>query len=258
MFYAAISVLIVGSGAASAATLVLQQGLNSYTGTRDDAALQSTDPSTYPNLDNHLYAYSNISGPNLGTVVGFDTSSLPPNAVINSATLTMTFDENSNFGNGAAQGFEVKDPSAQWAEGQVNYYFAQNTGPGVLWNASDQPFGAGGTGITMASQPVLATASVSGATLAGVGLNFDVTSLVTGWENGSIQNRGFAVLNDGTGAPNGNIYWAGKANSTEAWRPELTIGYSVPEPGTAAIAALGAITILRRRRGQSGRGESVC
>ena len=172
---AAISSALVGTRTAALADiLTLQQSLNGYTGTRDDAALQSTDPGTYLNLDDRLFAYSNISGPNLGTVVGFDISSVPADAVISSATLTMTFDQNSNFGNGATQGFEVKDPTAQWVEGQVNYYFAQNTGPGVLWNATDQPFGSGGTGITMANQPVLATASVSGASLSGVGLNFDV------------------------------------------------------------------------------------
>ena len=59
-------------------------------------------------------------------------------------------------------------------------------------------------------------------------------SLVNGWYDGADENRGFAVLNDGTGAPNGNIYWAGKANSTQAWRPELTIDYTVFSPGWKA------------------------
>jgi hypothetical protein len=246
--FAAASIAAISTGAASAATLTLRQGLNGYSGTRDDAQMQS-NANTYSNLDDGLYAYSTISGEFLGTVVGFDISSIPAGSTINSATLTMSLNESSIFGNGAQQTWQIKNPTAQWIEGQVSYFFAQNTGAGVKWNPTDQPFGSGGTGITMANEPnVIASNSVSGASLAGAAVPFDVTSLVAGWYGGSVENRGFAVLNV-SGAPAANMYWAGKANVNEIWRPTLTIEYSeVPEPTTAASLLLGASLIIRRRR----------
>ena len=246
----AVSLAALGSCTAFASTLTLRQGLAGYTGTRDDAQLGNPgNANNYSNLDDGLYAYSTIAGEFLGTVVGFDISSVPAGSTINSATLTMTFNESSNFGNGALQGWSIKNPTAQWIEGQVSYFFAQNTGPGVLWNPADAPFGAGGTGLTMANEPVVvASNSVSGAALSGVGLPFDVTPLVSGWYSGSLENRGFAVINTGGGAPGGNIYWAGKANANETWRPTLTIDYSpVPEPAAVSTLVLGAAFILRRR-----------
>jgi len=246
----AVSAGIFGAVASDAATLTLRQGLAGYAGTRDDAAKSNTAFS-YDNRDDGLYAYSTIAGPNLGTVVGFDISGLPSGATINSATLSMTFAAGSQFGNGTSQTWVVKNPTAQWIEGQVSYYFAQNTGSGVKWNSSDDPYGAGGTGITMANQPtVIDTASsTQGVTnLPGTSLSFNVTSLVSGWYDNTLQNRGVAILNT-AGANNGNIYWAGKANATDTWRPTLVIDYTaVPEPAGLAVLGLGAAAMLRRRR----------
>lgn len=250
---AAILVATLGSGAAFAATITLRQGLDGYAGTRDDASMQS-DPNAYNHLDDKLYAYSVISGPYLGTVVGFDISALPVGATINSALLRMTIHQDvSPWGNGAEQTWNIKDPTAQWVEGEVTYYVANLIGVGTLWNPTDQPFvGPHGTGpgITMANQPaVIATGSVSGTALAGVGISFDVTSLVAGWYTDAAQNRGFAVL-DVSGAPEVSVYWAGKANVNETWRPTLTIDYVVPEPVTASLLLLagGVMMGWRRRR----------
>lgn len=246
----AILTATLGAGATVAATLTLRQGLDGYAGTRDDASLHN-NPNVYNNLDDKLYAYSTIAGPYLGTVVGFDVSALPAGATINAASLKMTIHQDvSPWGNGAEQTWNIKDPTAQWIEGQVSYYFAQNTGAGVLWNPTDQPFGAGGTGITMANQPtVIATGSASGLNLAGVAVSFDVTSLVADWYADAAQNRGFAVL-DVSGAPAVDVYWAGKANVNETWRPTLTIDYVVPEPVTASLLLLagGVMVGWRRRR----------
>jgi hypothetical protein len=229
----ALALAVVGVVSVKADTLTLRQGLNGYTGTRDDAARQDI-ANSYMNLDDGLYAYSTISGEFLGTVVGFDISSIPAGSTINSATLTMSLNESSIFGNGAQQTWQIKNPTAQWIEGQVSYFFAQNTGAGVKWNPTDQPFGSGGTGITMANEPnVIASNSVSGASLAGAAVPFDVTSLVAGWYGGSVENRGFAVLNV-SGAPAANMYWAGKANVNETWRPTLTVDYSATVQGWKA------------------------
>jgi hypothetical protein len=248
VYCALLSVSAFSALSSSAATITLQQGLNGYTGTRDDDAVKSAGAGAYSNKDDNLYAFSAIDGTNLGTVVGFDASEIPSGVTINSATLEMTFD-NASYGNGNSVTWAVKDPAVQWVEGEVNFVFAQNTGAGVLWNSSDSDvFGPGyssDTGITMVNQPTVATASSSGAT--GQTLSFDVTSIVSGWETGA-ANNGFAVIPI-SGDPASNFFWAGKANPTESYRPALVIDYSsVPEPTSAALTCLGATMLLGRRR----------
>lgn len=251
MLVAAVSVASLGVVSAEAATLTLRQGLDGYAGTRDDAQKQNT-ANDYSNLDDGLYAYSTISGPYLGTVVGFDISSIPSGATINSVSLTMSFNEGSIYGDNTPQTYAIKNPTAQWIEGQVSYYFAQNTGSGVMWNPTDAPFGAGGTGITMANEPgVIDTQSIvgSGPFFAGAGITFNVTSLVQGWYDNSIENRGFAIVNVSAAGQPGNMFWAGKANVNENWRPTLVIDYTpVPEPTSLLGAGVGAMLLLRRRR----------
>jgi hypothetical protein len=243
-----------GAASSFAATLTLREGLDGYAGTRDDAQMKTpSKANAYDNLNDNLYAYSTLGGLGLGTVVGFDISGLPGGATINSATLVMTFANGSQWGNGSAQTWVVKDPTVQWNEGQVSFYYAQTSpGPGVKWNASDAPFsGPSGTGdgITMAGQPVIDSASTAGygTNLPGKNLSFDVTSLVDGWYGGA-ENRGFAVI-PSSGTNSANLNWAGKANATDAWRPTLVIEYSpVPEPASLGLLATGGLLMLRRRK----------
>jgi hypothetical protein len=244
---AAFLMIMLGASATFAATITLRQGLDGYTGTRDDAA-KKDGSYAYENLDDNLYAYSPIYGSFLGAVVGFDVSAIPANATINSATLQMTF-SSANFLNGNENAWDVKNPGAQWIEGQVSFHFAQNTGAGVLWEPTDSPFGnfAGSTGIQMVNQPIITSNYISGTNNTGVPLSFDVTSMVSDWMSGS-ENRGFAIVHE-RGDPAGHIEWAGKANPNLTWRPTLTVDYTpLPEPASAAtVTLLGAATTLRRR-----------
>lgn len=75
-------------------------------------------------------------------------------------------------------------------------------------------------------------------------LYFDVTDVVNGWIDDPTTNKGFGlVLTDGN-----DLIEIGATNDffdTGTFSPTLS---SVPEPGSMALLALGAVGLLRRRR----------
>ena len=84
-------------------------------------------------------------------------------------------------------------------------------------------------------------------------LEWNVTPLVSDWVSGARENYGFMVRGDSTPNPN-DLLFRSSDYGTAAYRPILEIQFTppIPEPGTFALAASGALVLLpcalRRRR----------
>ncbi len=171
-----------------------------YSGTQD-ALLRQTSPDENNNTD-ELWADGVAPDPNNGkygevvSVVSWDISAIPSDAIVSS--VTVTFD----MFNDSSADHNILQATAPWSEDTVT------------WNSF------GGTG------------SIGTTVLGTIGpflyneqefiLNSDGIALVQGWIDGSIANNGLVIQSAGT---NNGIGW----NSSEAatGRPKITITYLV-------------------------------
>ncbi len=171
-----------------------------YTGTQD-ALLRETSPDLNDNTD-QLWADGISPDPNNGrfgevvSVVSWDISAIPSDAIVSS--VSVTFD----MFNDSSGDHNILQATAPWSEDTVT------------WNSF------GGTG------------SIGSTVLGTIGtflfneqefiLNADGVALVQGWVDGSIANNGLVIQSAGT---NNGIGW----NSSEAatGRPKITITYLV-------------------------------
>jgi len=156
-------------------------------------------------------------------LIQFDLSTLPANATINNATLTLFHEFND--GNGKV------------------YNFFRNT---TAWNEST---------VTFDTRPSIDPTAVSSLTIndtsAAVFRTFNLTTVVQGWYAGTFANDGLTLMQNPDAAA--WIYFQGRRAPNGAQRPVLTINFTtsaVPEPGSLAFLAglgvTGSLITLRR------------
>src|SRR3989454_658745 len=155
-------------------------------------------------------------------LVKFDLSSIPANATINSANLTlfMTTAPSNN------RTYNAHRMTRDWTESQVTWNIAQ-TGTNSTTAGGDY----NGT----------ATTSTTTATTNNVSLTWNIQADVQAWVNGT-SNYG-TLIKDGTesSATARTATFASEENATSANRPQLVIDYTAPF--TATLPGGSAVTM---------------
>ncbi len=188
--------------------VTFQDGLNNYLGTTD-TYISSNNKTTNYGATSTVYA-SGSARP----LVKFDLSSIPANATVQSATLSLYI--YSNLGNGGGTSVYLhRLIDKSWNETQAT------------WNiyATGQNWTTAGMGATTDyATPATASANI-GYTPVNIWADFTVTSLVQNWINGGFANNGITILTQN--GPRFNAY-SSEYNGNITLRPKLSVTYTVP------------------------------
>jgi hypothetical protein len=197
----ALSITVTAGGSFN---VTLQDGVNGYTGTSDtwlDPAYSGTNNGTAINADLQY----EIRDRQLHM---FDLSSIPSNATITSAT--MSFYVYNVSGTPKVSCYRVLK---QWAELEATY---NSRLTGTAW----------GTPGLLSGTDYAATAIVTTGNISVVGwANFNVTSQVQSWVNGSQANYGVMYR----AITIGHLYtWMSEYTTDTTVRPKLVVSYTTP------------------------------
>lgn len=202
---------------AQSATVVLQEGVNSVTGT--EAAQFFPGDVNYQDASK-LYFRNNYPNALYFPVA----ANVPAGSTITSATLEVYVYEEYNTGVKNIQCGYIMDVNntGVWHDrgsGTEGYGIgatmaSKNTVGPIYWNNAQNLF-----------TTVMSSMACGQANVQTTGWkSWDTTSVVQGWFNSTYANRGF-WLKEESGA-NSNARAAGKYDGTASWRPKLTINYT--------------------------------
>lgn len=201
------------------------------------------------------YLFAGKTGTNAGTpvlrrgVIAFDVSGIPAGATIETATLTLHLSRAaaagadniavhrllSNWGEGASNAGDPGGAGAASMAGDatwVHTFFNAST-----WNEPGGDYSAGASSVRF---------------VGGVG-NYEfgdapMATDVAGWLGNPSSNFGW-IIRGNEETLNSAKRFDSREHPIEGNRPVLTVTYSVPEPGAAALVMTGlALGVLRRRR----------
>ncbi|OGY23381.1 MAG: hypothetical protein A2172_04090 [Candidatus Woykebacteria bacterium RBG_13_40_15] len=171
--------------------------LLSVTNPTADSYVTSMSPSTNYGVANNslISGYFGATGNKQRSLLKFDLSSLPKEAVINSASLSLYLISTS--GDPSPDYLSTDIASSAWTESGVTW----NNAPGTLGTTTTQHIPSNPLGWYI----------------------FDVKNIVVEWVNNSIPNYGFRIRGPETG------FWGRTFYSKEksGYKPVLTISYSV-------------------------------
>ncbi len=155
------------------------------------------------------------NGPNLDRMLlRYDLSSLPANAVVNSATLELYL-ETTGWNISA----DLHRVNKYWVESQTTWNHAA---PGATWSAGGGDFAA------------TVTASATTPT-AGGWMSWDITPLAQAWVDGSQPNFGMLIKTSNT-SNNLSFFSSDDPSQPSRW-PKLTVNYSCGCGQTCTAAA---------------------
>jgi hypothetical protein len=237
--------MIVSANAAS--TVIFQDGLNGYAGTRDGyiAGGTSGDYSRGARATAEFSGIPGVGGRNSPGFIAFDNifgtnaNQFDPSENIIIAKLKLYVSAVYPNGSDLARVFPMLTP---WSEG-TSTNWALVDGASTMnhrYYCSSGNYAAGdfwGTGGQITTGPVMdvdydpALESNAAFVPAGQWIEFDVTAAVEAWKNGTIANNGFyGYTDDGLAG----IVWNSSENATQSLRPILEIEYrpiSCGDPG---------------------------
>jgi hypothetical protein len=199
----ALSITITSGGGSFNVTL--QDGLNGYTGTRDNWL-----DSDFPTTNNGTVIQAHLQyGTQDRQIHLFDVSSIPSNATITSATMSFYVYQVS----GGTPNVGCYRILTQWDELQSTY---NNRLTGTAW----------GTPGLLSGTDYAATAIANSGNISAAGwANFTITSTVQAWVNGSQANNG--VMYRETSA--GHLYTRMSEYTADTTvRPKLVVSYTTP------------------------------
>ena len=182
-------------------TATFQDGVNGYAGTTDTHIRSATATTNY-GTSTTMYG-SNVSG----SLMKWDVSKIPTNAVVQSAKLTL------NVTDPSASSYELYQLKRNWSEASATW---NNASTGTPWEV------AGAKGATDRGSTVLGsiTASTTGEKV--ITLNAAGVAAVQAWINNPSSNFGL-VLQDYTGT-DGMAFQSSESTTVTA-RPKLEITY---------------------------------
>jgi len=246
-------VALAGVGSAYGETLTIANGVPNYLDLVDDAALRAEgvdgegDPWNEGNIGNSTYYGSHRMYPDQGAASGrgprryltrFDVSSIPSNATIISATMSLWYQRSADTAE-AITGYKLSRLKAgkSWAEGVG---LSPATDGSVTWNCQvTYPVG-NPSRLPWATPGATGDADIDLATTftfdkSGPGISewkdFNITSWVQAWVDGSWQNNGM-VLWGGVGTGVNQYYGICGSETTDVSgnpRPKLVVNYTVEE-----------------------------
>ena len=202
---------------AVAASLVLQPG------TIGKDAQIANEGHADDNLGDSVDLISNVEGGgsayrSIG-LIEFDLSSIPNNADITSATLSIYHENNNNLGSR----YDVFRTTSAWDEATVTF----NTAP---------------TFDLIAVDTLIIPDSVF-----GVFRDWDVTSLVSSWLNGTYSNYGMWI--EEIPVQGSAHAWFSSSDQLAPYRPKLSVEYSiVPIPTALVLFGSGLIGLVGMAR----------
>lgn len=196
-----------------ALTATLQNGANAYTGTADTYLNQSA-PNTNYGAKTTLYVDGDDpagTGRDSSALLFFDLSSIPPNAVVSAASLTLWVTD------ATAQGYPIYASNRAWLESQATW---NRAAIGAAWQS------AGAQGAADRDPTLLATLAVSATGSRSTKLNASGIAKLQDWIANPSSNFGFVVastsLTDKLAFASSETNWASR-------RPKLSVTYTVPE-----------------------------
>jgi hypothetical protein len=137
--------------------------------------------------------YRTATSRNSRILIKFDLSSIPPGAVVSSATLSI-YMESTDESESGDRGYDIARVTADWSESTVTW----NNQPSTAIKESTTTITANTTGYK----------------------DFTVTQMVTDWLNGTYSNYGAKIYNPSTGqAPHFNFISSGGASN----QPKLVV-----------------------------------
>ena len=224
-------------------TIVLQEGLNGYTGVRDtfiNIDDYGTPPQHTVNYGQHTELYLERSGYS-NPLIRFDLTGISANSVIISATLSLY--NTTQSGNGTRdfkRRINLFKTLRDWDEGnQVNSSIDAAGKHGATGDKAFDYFTGEGTDVPWNAQGMAAgtdyfATAESYADVANEGwYDWDVTEIVHFWIRGETINYGL-VLRDATGYEDDNPDWrtfiSSQSTADPGQRPKLTVVYKSDVP----------------------------
>ncbi len=189
--------------------------------------------SFYPNtVHNDVLSVYNDNSSNIQqSLIEFDLSGVPVGSIINSATLSLLSYSHSPRQR-PGEHTDIHAVNKGWAEDQATWINAKSSDP---WSTVGGDFSS----MVYASNDDVVSVE-------GTVMDWDITSLVSDWVDGSLTNYGLAM----TGNVGNAMYFYSSATAGKG--PSVEIDYSpVPVPSAVLLGALGlgtAAARLRRRR----------
>ena len=268
--------VLVFAGAAMANTLVLQQGQNGYNGCEDTYLRGVSYGHDYS--DNNyggatvLYTGANVNftafGQSAQALIRFNdlfgdgVNQIPANAVITNATLKM-YTYTTSTRQYALRWYQMQ---RDWVEGSSSgtpeagascatyRQYPTTTSGGDLWGTdgvASTRLGPLGSAVNPPTNDAdyydyrdpIRVETLPPATADW--MDWDITGFMNRWQNGTMPNEGlYSFSMDGYLSI--NLCSSEYANAS--LRPKLEIEYTVPEPMSLSLLALGSLALLRRKR----------
>lgn len=243
----------------AADTATFREGLNGYTGASDNWLGSFDHPTAgFRNLNFGADALGIGDGSSDGSgsdlrrpILRFDVSSLPGNAIITSATLTLRESFlGPSSGNFTFSVYQIANANAGWIEGTGAYTLAA-TGEST-WNNKAHPSTpwAGSAGLSTAVTDYIAAAVGSGSFTRNDNVENSInislpTTLIDYWR--TTANAGLLIRSDVEATLlQHNQGFASGENATALFRPTLTVEF-IPEPSAAMLVGLGVVFLARVR-----------
>lgn len=214
-----------GDGGAYSATAATFLEERARTTNRGGEALVKLEEEYRTNNPSSHFLYQGLVG--FFDVIGTNPGQIPPNATINSATLTLNF---SDAGSAGAP-VTVHQMLKGWVENEVTWTQLKNGSPfgNVPFTPTQGPAlnpGGGAPGTDYVSTPVDSKTAPAGAR------DFNLTTVLQAWANGASNFGVYLRYRDTNGAQ-----FHSDDAATLANRPLLTIDYTDPNPDVILTAS---------------------
>jgi len=252
--------LVLLAGFAQADAVTFQQGINGYAGTSDTWLGYNDDLENFGNdWDIHVRHDWYGTYDDRVTLIKFDLGSLPSNAVITGASLSLLYYDDYNISGDDSLTVSAYRMLKSWTEGTGG---SGNGRTGASWYyqyaypSTTQWYNGGARGVNQDRQ-TNPDASVTLYNIDGYAWTTfsgsSITASVANWYADPSQNFGWALdYTSYSDSTDGAIFHSSEYSTSPAdyvWRPKMTIDYYiVPEPATLSLLVIGALSLLRRKK----------